>query len=179
MTNERTAWQINVDACEGLNTVTEVVIGKQIGIDLQKPQREWKGLARHATEWELTFCTDILEKAQRWELSEKQRGLIARVARNLTERKEERDNASPVPEGQRRVEGVIIKIKEQFSNYSPESVLKCLLACDGYKLWGTLPAAVSNDAEEGDRIAFYAEVKASDDNGFGFYRRPTNAERLS
>jgi hypothetical protein len=49
---------------------------------------------------------------------------------------------------------------------------------EGWKVWGTEPRALY--AEKGDRVRLTATVEASaDDPAFGFYSRPTKAEKLA
>jgi hypothetical protein len=49
---------------------------------------------------------------------------------------------------------------------------------DGWKAWGSLPAALS-EAKRGDVVSFEAKIKPSDDDAkFGFFARPTKAKVL-
>lgn len=83
-------------------------------------------------------------------------------------------NRGEAPVGRVDVEGVVLTVKLQDGNYG--ATLKCLVLLDnGAKLWGTVPAALSN-LERGARVAFTAtcERKAGE-KSFGFYKRPTGA----
>lgn len=103
---------------------------------------------------------------------------------------------APVVEGKIRVTGKIVSMKWQDSAYGPGGSLKMVVLDDrGFKVWGTVPRALEGvgqyfdeDADEtrfdggverGDRVSFTATVEVSDrDETFGFFKRPTKAERL-
>jgi hypothetical protein len=57
--------------------------------------------------------------------------------------------------------------------------MKMLVVTDtGWKVWGTMPAAL--DVDRGARVRFTATVKPSDDDPhFGFFSRPTKAQVLT
>lgn len=80
---------------------------------------------------------------------------------------------SPVVEGRIRVTGTVRSTKWVDNAYGGS--LKMLVVDDrGFKVWGSVPSALS--VERGDRVAFTATVKASDDDEtFGFYSRPAKA----
>jgi hypothetical protein len=103
---------------------------------------------------------------------------MARTERRATERAAEQAEAQPVVEGKITVEGKVLTIKWQDSDYGGS--LKMLVADDrGFKVWGTVPRSIDS-VERGDHVRFNATVEASrDDETFGFYKRPTKAEVLS
>jgi hypothetical protein len=81
-----------------------------------------------------------------------------------------------VPTGRIVIEGVVVARKLQESNYG--TTYKLLIEGEGWKVWGTEPRALY--AEKGDRVRLTATVEASaDDPAFGFYSRPTKAEKLA
>jgi hypothetical protein len=89
-----------------------------------------------------------------------------------------------VPTGKdRRVEGEVLGMKWRDSQYG--STLKMRVKTDeGWTVWGTVPSRWHDNPDEeenlhpGDRVAFYAEVTASDDDpSFGFFKRPKMFKR--
>lgn len=116
------------------------------------------------------------------ELSEKQIALVLKLAAEAPARAAklaaDADAARPVIEGKAVVvEGEILTTKVQYGDYG--STLKMLVLDDrGFKVWGTVPSAVT--ATRGDRIRFTASTEASrDDETFGFFKRPRLAEILT
>lgn len=115
-------------------------------------------------------------------LSDKQVALAAKLGRELVERAA-RDAAeaalpkSPVVEGRIQVSGTILGFKEvecpRFSYYSSGIAWKMIIRDDrGFKLYGTMPSAVSSD-DRGKHITFTATVeKSGRDEFFGFFKRP-------
>lgn len=103
-------------------------------------------------------------------------GQVAAVRRVKVER-ENAPEASPVVEGRIEIVGTIQSIKEHYSDYGPS--LKMVVLDDrGFKVYGTLPNAVY-EAERGRRIKFVGTVeRSSDDESFGFFKRPAKAELL-
>lgn len=86
----------------------------------------------------------------------------------------EKAAAGPLAEGEYEITGEIVSTRWQDGGqYGPS--LKMLVKLDnGNKVWGTKPSRL--DADKGDRIAFTAEVKRSDDDEhFGFFSRPKGA----
>ena len=84
-------------------------------------------------------------------------------------------SATPVPEGRIEVEGTVLVVKWQDSDYGGS--YKMLVEGTGWKVWGTVPSTL--DLHGGDRVTFTATVEASkDDPAFGFFKRPTKASIL-
>jgi hypothetical protein len=84
----------------------------------------------------------------------------------------------PVVDKRVQVEGVVLSFRWVDNAYG--STLKMLVGCDGYKLWGTVPRDLVETVEAGDRVRFVARLERSTDNDdFGFYSRPGNAEVVS
>jgi hypothetical protein len=102
---------------------------------------------------------------------------MARTERRAEERTAqeaiEAKASSPVIEGRITVTGEVLSTKWQEGDFG--GALKMLVRDDrGFKLWGTVPAAISPD--RGDRITFTATVtKSQDDETFGFFKRPSKA----
>jgi hypothetical protein len=104
-------------------------------------------------------------------------GILAELAAE----DERKANAVPVAEGRGEVVGEVLTVKTQDSFYGYGRVeVKMLVADDrGFKVWGTLPAALA-DANRGSRVRFTATLQQSrDDEAFGFFKRPAKAELLA
>lgn len=142
---------------------------------------------------EANIVRDIVSKLIRYgSISDGQVALIARLlageserARIAAERAAATAAALPVPAGRIAISGVVLVVKEQENGYAPQSrwstgpamIRKMLVQhIDGWKVWGSVPAAIS-DVKAGDQVSFVATVAASpDDAKFGFYSRPSKAE---
>lgn len=106
--------------------------------------------------------------------------LLTKIAdRAVVEAKHAEEAALAVdcPEGRVTVTGEVISTKLQASDFGQQ--LKMLVKDDtGYKVWGTVPSTL--DVERGNRVKFSAQVEPSkDDTKFGFFKRPTKAEKLA
>lgn len=121
-------------------------------------------------------------------LSYSQIKLVRKILGEIEEKAEEARRAPPavdaeswaVPAGKGiRVRGKVLvtKWKPGYGYYSPD-VLKMLVLDDhGFKLWGTVPAAIE-DIEKGDYVDLIANIEPSkDDLFFGFFKRPRKAVR--
>lgn len=90
--------------------------------------------------------------------------------------------AAPVPtvEGRTKVVGKVLSTRMDDGWGYNQSVYKMLVMTnDGYKLWGTVPAALGCPLENGTMVEFEATVEPSDkDPKFGFFKRPTKAARI-
>lgn len=164
----------NVEACPALDTLLRIARYAAEGGAV----REWTTPLCHATAWEVNFARDVWEKSRRWMLSEAQRNLITRIVNGLSERAGRRNAevaaAMPVPTGRREITGVVVSIKERstYLGYGrSRTTLKMLVQCDGYKLWGSVPAALSEQVQKGDEVRFVATVTEKE-RGFGFFTRP-------
>ena len=109
------------------------------------------------------------------------------------EREIENANAEPVVAGRQTITGVVVSTKLVDGYYG--DVFKMLVKDDrGFKVWGTVPQAIIDEAVyqtqirfgpdtsydygvlKGQRVTFTATVEASnDDDKFGFFKRPTKA----
>ena len=82
--------------------------------------------------------------------------------------------AAEVPTGRVEVTGEVISIRtnENEWGYITRTVVR---DAQGFKVWGTLPSAISG-AKRGDIVTFTATLTPSnDDPKFGFFKRPTKA----
>lgn len=137
------------------------------------------------------FILDLWFKSRKYSLSEKQLACVtkaveskdaylARKAGWEAKKVEERANAKPIPAGRVDIEGTVLSIKEysfRASYNNDVTSLKALIQCDGYKLFGTLPASIVAEAKVGDKVRLTATVKEKE-AGFGTYSRPTGGEIL-
>lgn len=141
-----------------------------------------------------SFLLDIWTKAFDYELSEKQIAAAAKVlqadADRTAARAAEKAELNPVVEGKGSIQGEIITVKYQDSQYG--GAWKMLVKDDrNFKVWGSIPAAIFTQQEAeveegvnpavealvGRKVSFNASaVEASDDDKtFGFFSRPTKA----
>ena len=141
----------------------------------------------YANDWPRNTIREITERlVRRGSLSDRQvfflGELLVKVQENdklMAEREVERAAAEPlpVPEGQENirltVSGEVLSVKDKGWGW------KILVrADDGWKVWGSLPRAIS-DCKPGDFVRFDATIKASEnDDKFGFFSRPTKATIL-
>lgn len=99
-----------------------------------------------------------------------------------SQRKAEHEAAAPVPVTDKRIaiRGKVISIRTPDYNHGECGPIRMLVQhADGWKVWGSLPAALS-EVQRGEEVEFNAAVKVSDkDPKFGFFSRPTKAIRLS
>jgi hypothetical protein len=130
-----------------------------------------------ALEVEHNILADLAAKLQRFGcLSDKQIELALKVAAEQKGRDEERaaqDAAAvDVPEGRHAIEGKVLSIKEQESQFGVS--WKLLLDCGDYRLFGSLPRSIDPLVKVGDIVRLSAELQPKE-KGFGFYKRPTKA----
>jgi hypothetical protein len=118
-------------------------------------------------------------------LTQPQEGYLRKLLACIAERpareaarKAEQEAAANCPTGRMMVEGVILTVRDQESDFG--TVTKILVKHDtGYKVWGTRPSGDLGWAKVGDRVSFKATVTPSGkDPKFGFYSRPTNGTMI-
>jgi hypothetical protein len=130
-------------------------------------------------ELEHPIIQSISSQLIRWgKISDKQVALVHKLAADMQKPKVEEPKI-PVVAGRRQLTGKIVSSKVQDGPYG--SQIKILLICeDGQKLWGTCPSGLlGNDPVRGQTVRFTATVEVSpQDPCFGFFKRPTNPERL-
>lgn len=102
----------------------------------------------------------------------------------------------PVIEGRVTITGTVLatKVVETYFGGRETPSFKMTVADDrGFRVFGTIPTALlssstrdeagewttTHSVDKGDRVTFTAQVERSrDDETFGFYKRPTKAERV-
>lgn len=101
------------------------------------------------------------------------------VIDNMREEESAQAEVEPVPEGKGvEIEGEIIKTDTKHSQYGEREVM-VVEHEDGWRVWGSIPQALKYEVYEGDEVKFVANVERSDDDDFGFFKRPRQAEQLS
>lgn len=97
----------------------------------------------------------------------------------------EEEELKPVPTGKVRIEGEVVSEYWKENAYGSRHVM--IVKGDGWKVWGSVPNSLESSydydtnkvtpgIDKGDRVAFTATVTVSDDESFGFYKRPTKPE---
>ena len=127
-----------------------------------------------------SIASDIVTKAHRYELSERQVAVLGREVASVNERiarkaarAEEAAQAGPVPAGVKvTITGEVVGRKWHETEFGGSMKLTVKLA-NGSRIWFTEPR--SAETTVGDVIeCLLSEVKASDkDESFGFGKRPT------
>lgn len=104
---------------------------------------------------------------------------IGRRAELDAQRAAEHEAAASLPAaGRIAIKGEVVSIKraDGINLFSDRMIVK---HADGWKVMGTLPAAL-DDAKVGDVVEFSAAIKPSDrDPKFGFFSRPTKARKVA
>lgn len=120
---------------------------------------------------------DLLEEVQTITILTIDRGAWILKAESALEQLQQReDSKRPVPVGRTQLTGTTLSFKRVENRYG--STLKMLVGSEGWKVWGSVPAALSG-VSRGDLIEFEATVVASDDDpAFGFFSRPTKARLI-
>lgn len=119
------------------------------------------------------FGRDLRERLEEFgALTERQTEAALRIAAEMATE----PTPTPVIEGRIEITGKVATTKWVDNAYG--GALKMLVTDDrGFKVWGTVPNALG--VERGDRVTFTATVTASgDDETFGWYSRPSKAQRL-
>lgn len=136
------------------------------------------------------FLLDVGRKLQQYgDLSARQIDAVERAIVRDTGRADtraaEEASASPVPEGKQVIVGRIVSIRNDPNpfNWYGEITRMLVVSDDGWKVWGTMPAALGR-ADVADirkaRVEFVATVTRSDDDKtFGFFSRPSKARVLA
>ena len=129
------------------------------------------------------IVANIKSALRKWHsLSLKQWALVKKIARDQAAQAEAKANEpdpvaipTELTAGRHTISGVLLGTKSEETPYGWST--KMLVLDDrGFKLWGTLPSAISG-IDKGDRLTFDAAVQVSDkDECFGFIKRPTKAQ---
>lgn len=100
------------------------------------------------------------------------------VARDA-QAKAERAAATPVPAGRQVVTGRVISVKWADNHYAYNGTGSWKMTVQderGFRVFGTVPAALGGDSVKGAMVTFTGTLEQSqDDNLFGFFKRPTKA----
>ena len=133
------------------------------------------------------FVADVRRRCRQYGSgSERQVAAVVKVpqriqARNDRDAAEANEVTVPVITGKVRVEGEVLTVKWQDSQYGGayKMLVKVATATPtgpaSYKVWGTVPSSCSS-VRRGDTIRFTATFERSrDDEAFGFFKRPTQA----
>ena len=129
--------------------------------------------ANAASSWAARWVLDSLRMGQA--VRDSDLANLQRDMRIAAERAAE--EAAPLaPTGVVDVEGEIVSIKVQPSNFHYGSDVKMLVRADGYRVWVTKPRSLSS-ATVGQRVRFTADLKPSNnDVHFVYGSRPRQAE---
>jgi hypothetical protein len=134
------------------------------------------------------FLRSMQDAVQQWgALTAKQQAAVEKWQAKSIQRAEADSEISEVApalrEGRYEMTGEILSTKWKHSTrYGAESFKMTVKLQDGNKVWGSVPAVLTEDTHEieGCVVIFTAEVTRSDrDEHFGFFRRPTGARFAS
>jgi hypothetical protein len=138
---------------------------ERTALDIISRLVKWGNISEKATNY-LGVLLDKIERAPEIE--------AAKAAAKAVEKA----NEKPVPlvEGRVLVKGEVLTLRGEDGPYGHTT--KMLVKCEGFKLWGTCPAALLDArVEKGDVVEFAASIKRSDrDEAFGFWSRPSKAK---
>jgi hypothetical protein len=138
--------------------------------------------------WGVGILADIARKARQYggDVSAKQLAFVTRILNQLDERFAEQEarnaeieaakvESGPAPEGRVVIEGTVTKLDTRENAYGTRLVMTVTLD-NGARVWGTVPAAIAANVEQGSRVAFTATFeRAEDDETFAYISRPTKA----
>ena len=168
--------QRNIDACPALAPVAAFFDLYQIG---ESKKSDWPDAIRFLREGERQVLASIVCQAKTKFISDSQKETIAVITARSAERSkaaaEEEAKLETPPSARQEVVGKIVSFKVQDTQFGP--VTKILVACETYKLYGTLPRSC-DDAKRFDVIKFTATITPKE-CGFGFFSRPAKAELLA
>jgi hypothetical protein len=187
--NVRTALEARAGKRKALATLEAAGIAAAWAIYMGPEGRDSEGTySQRADRREENTICDILSRLVKYgSISPGQinyvRSLLERIANRATiaaARAAEAAVAKPVPmvAGRATVRGKVLTIREP-DEYAPFPQRKILVVhADGWKVWGSLPAALS-DVKVGEMVEFSAALTRSDkDEKFGFFSRPSKAKIL-
>jgi hypothetical protein len=123
---------------------------------------------------------DLVTKARRYTMTEKQQAYAAQLAERHQaakareqEAEERRAAGITVPTGKQTVRGIVAGFKTQESRYGTTEKM-IVRSPEGWAVYVTVPAGIS--PARGDAVEFAATIERSDrDPLFGFGKRPTGA----
>lgn len=170
------AWNANLEACPALAEFAQFVEFAPG----DAPRATWPDVPRFATAWESQFAADIVHKARRYRLSDKQVSLVSSIRAKITERATqaaiEAESAVAVAPGRREITGEVLAVKAYSQSYGHRetTTIKILVRCDGFKAFGTAPASIADTVARGDLVALTATIQPKE-VGFATFSRPTSA----
>ena len=172
LATEEALFAENLAACPALSAFHEFV-----WFDADStPKDQWPVLNRRVTQWEATFIRDTVSKARRYALSEKQiavcNSIIERANERAAKAAAEAETAVNAPSGRCEIEGEVVSIKEYDGDYG--HVVKILVACEGYKCFGTAPRSIVEEVKRGYRVSLTATLQPKE-RGFAIFSRPAKA----
>jgi hypothetical protein len=134
--------------------------------------------------YEERVITDMVGKLAFYgTISDKAVNFMAKLLKAIPERAErdalrkaETEAAKEIPAdmlaGRVKVTGTVLTVKTTDTRYGPATKM-LIKHADGWKLWGTVPAAARGALERGDTITVEAKLTVSDNDAkFGFIARP-------
>jgi hypothetical protein len=148
-------------------------------------------IAARSAGWELRpLAAELLEKAERYLLTERQAAVLQSVAQAFERQAERQRQAAELraagvrcPAGRAAVSGQVVSVKWHTSYFGRrESTVRKMIVRTpaGWSVWATVPGSLPEDLAVGDTVEFEATVEPSDrDTIFGFAKRPTKARRLA
>lgn len=100
--------------------------------------------------------------------------------KRAAERQEIKEAGVSFPDGERvTVTGTVLSVKESENDFGI-TYRMTVKSDDGYRVNCTVPSAILDDVDKGHRVRFDAKLEvSSDDDLFGFGKRPTKASILS
>lgn len=140
--------------------------------------------------WGVGILADIAGKARQYggDVSAKQLAFVSRILTQLDERFAEQDRrnaeitaakveSGPAPTGRVAIEGTVTKLDTRVNSYTGGERLVMTVTLDnGARVWGTVPAAIAANVEQGSRVSFTATFEqGEDDETFAWLSRPTKA----
>jgi hypothetical protein len=166
----------NLAACPTLAPVVAFFDLEQTG---ESKKSQWPQAIRYLREGERQVLASIAAQGKRKALTEKQQQLVVSLTSRSIERSkaaaEEEAKLETPPSARKEVVGKIISFKVHDTQFG--SVTKILVACETYKLYGTLPSSCG-EASRFDVIKFTATITPKE-CGFGFFSRPAKGELLA
>jgi hypothetical protein len=191
-TARKSAYELKAGKAKAQHTLEEHELGRAwelfstLSNDFDDNSENWKALfdglsgsLLSRTQGNVHTLFDIVRRLiQYGNISEKQTEFVWTLIQRIDNAKEtqakwdaEKAAAKPAPTGRVDFEGVLVskKIVEGYYGNQLKGVVK---TDQGWKVWLTIPAAIS-ETEVGDRVALRATLEVSDDDEtFAFGKRP-------
>lgn len=162
----------NAAVCPALVTFREGILFDAHDV----PKSQWPAIVRHVTQWEAKFIRDTEYKAHKFALTEKQiavcNSIVERVNERAAKAAAEAETLVDAPSGRCEIEGEVVSIRGYDGDYG--HVVKILVACEGYKVFGTAPRSIAGEIKRGDRVSLTATLQPKE-RGFAIFSRPAKA----